>query len=399
MTKQSKPKSIPPSCGPRQAISLLQDRYSKAHQLLANRPLSSADHGAWENTTREFLIKAFGSDSENISAVINASAGFSANVDFGEHEWEEYRASQLKNQIKMLESCIEQLRMDASYASPSVATEPKPENAKNPRDVLVVHGRNEKARRALFAFLCSVGLNPLEWSALISKTEKGSPYVGEILDAAFNAAQAAVVLFTGDDLACLGAQFHSEHDGEHEAKLYPQARPNVLFEAGMALGRKPTRTILVELGKLRPFSDISGIHVVRLSNRFEHRQDLINRLRTAGCPVDQENDNWKHEGDFDAAIEIPQYSANGGSVKAPVVLSRSEPYFLRNLQSEEYLKLKKHFEEKGFEVQLPDFRDKNDKLAKNLVIATHPDTGGDIIVGGYPDKPELLMMLKRPSPK
>lgn len=71
---------------------------------------------------------------------------------------------------------------------------------------------------------------------------------------------------------------------------------------------------------------------------------------------------------------------------------------MRNLQSEEYLKLKKHFEEKGFEVQMPDFRDKNDKLAKKFVVATHTDTGGEVVVGGYPDKPELLMMLKRLSP-
>ena len=69
----------------------------------------------------------------------------------------------------------------------------------NTREVFVVHGRNDKARIGLFDFLRAIDLRPLEWSDAIALTGKGSPYVGEVLDAAFSNAHAVVVLFTPDD--------------------------------------------------------------------------------------------------------------------------------------------------------------------------------------------------------
>ena len=50
------------------------------------------------------------------------------------------------------------------------------------RKIFVIHGRNEKARKALFQFLRAIDLEPLEWSQLIAGTGKSSPYIGEILD-------------------------------------------------------------------------------------------------------------------------------------------------------------------------------------------------------------------------
>ena len=132
----------------------------------------------------------------------------------------------------------------------------------NPKNVFVVHGRNIPARDAMFTFLRAIGLNPIEWSAAISATGSGSPYIGQALDAAFNMAQAVVVLLTADDIAYLRPEYASGDD-DPELTPTPQARPNVLFEAGMAMGRHPDRTVLVELGSLRPFSDVAGRHACR----------------------------------------------------------------------------------------------------------------------------------------
>lgn len=60
----------------------------------------------------------------------------------------------------------------------------------DPRKVFVIHGRNEPARKGLFAFLRSIGLEPMEWSQALAMTGKGSPYIGEVLNVAFGAAQA-----------------------------------------------------------------------------------------------------------------------------------------------------------------------------------------------------------------
>lgn len=94
-----------------------------------------------------------------------------------------------------------------------------------------------------------------------------------------------LVLITGDDLARLDPRFLTDNDPDYEKKLTPQARPNVLFEAGMAFGRHPERTILVRLGHSREFSDVAGRNEIRMSNRAEARQELVDRLKTAGCDV------------------------------------------------------------------------------------------------------------------
>ena len=172
----------------------------------------------------------------------------------------------------------------------------------NTREVFVVHGRNNKARDALFAFLTSIRLDPLEWSEAVQATGKATPYIGEILDAAFSSAQAVVVLFTPDDEARLRKSLWVADEPPHETELTGQARPNVLFEAGMAMGRCEDRTVLIELGKLRPFSDIGGRHTIRLDNTSERRQELAQRLESAGCPVNREGTAWHKAGDFEGAV-------------------------------------------------------------------------------------------------
>ena len=171
------------------------------------------------------------------------------------------------------------------------------------REVFVVHGRNMKARDALFQFLRAIGLLPLEWSVAVQSTGRPSPYIGEILEVAFSRAQAVLVLFTPDDEARLKEEFRQASDPVHETQLTGQARANVLFEAGIAMGRSEDRTVLVEVGILRPFSDVGGRHVIRLNNSTKRRQELAQRLRAAGCPVNLDGTDWHDTGDFDAAVQ------------------------------------------------------------------------------------------------
>jgi predicted nucleotide-binding protein len=174
------------------------------------------------------------------------------------------------------------------------------------RAVMVVHGRNEDARRAMFDFLRALNLKPLEWGTLIAGTGKAAPYVGEVLEHAFRRAAAVVVLFTADDEARLREQFHGPIEPDHETELTPQARPNVLFEAGMALAVHPNRTVLVELGQLRPFSDVYGRHVVRLDGSDKPLRDIAQRLLDAGCDVDRSGDDWTSPHRFSRAQQLAE---------------------------------------------------------------------------------------------
>lgn len=166
----------------------------------------------------------------------------------------------------------------------------------DPRKLFVIHGRNDAAREAIFTFLRSIGLEPIEWIEALRMTGQGSPYIGDVLDAAFANAQAVVVLQTPDDIAYLDSRLCEPGDPELEPQ--PQPRPNVLYEAGMAMGRNPNRTVIVEFGKVKAFSDIHGRHVVRLDNSVRRRQEFADRLRTAGCAVNLDGTDWHTVGDL-----------------------------------------------------------------------------------------------------
>jgi hypothetical protein len=175
------------------------------------------------------------------------------------------------------------------------------------RNVFVIHGRDQRLRDGMFTFLRSLGLNPMEWAQAVELAGKGTPYVGEILDAAFANAQAVVVLFTPDDLARLRPGLCGSKEPDHEVKLTPQARANVLFEAGMAMAKSPDRTILVEIGTLRPFSDVGGRHTIRMDNSTQRRNELASRLKKAGCPVNLDGSDWHTAGDLSPpGLQLPK---------------------------------------------------------------------------------------------
>jgi predicted nucleotide-binding protein len=175
----------------------------------------------------------------------------------------------------------------------------KPRKTKG-KSVFVVHGRDEALRKSMFDFLRALGLHPMEWDhALRQARSKGAnPYVGDILDEVMQKAQAVVVMFSPDDLVQLKEQFCSNDDRSTEGKLQGQARPNVLFEAGLAMGRHPRKTVLVQVGKVKQFSDVGGRHMVRLTESTESRNDLANRLGDLGCEVDKVGRDWMKAGDF-----------------------------------------------------------------------------------------------------
>ncbi|MGH3132709.1 MAG: TIR domain-containing protein [Gaiellaceae bacterium] len=189
-------------------------------------------------------------------------------------------------------------RRQASRRRTSQTKPARPKRPTRGRKVFVVHGRNESLRKDLFSFLRSLALQPLEWRKAIEAAGKGSPHISEIIDAAFNEAVAVVVLLSPDDQVRLSEQFQRPGDPPYEKELVGQARPNVLFEAGMAFGRHPNSTVLIQVGDVKPFSDVGGRHVTRLANDPESRSEVVTKLKNAGCAVDDGGTDWYSVGDF-----------------------------------------------------------------------------------------------------
>ena len=166
----------------------------------------------------------------------------------------------------------------------------------DPRKVFVVHGQDEANRNAMFDFLRALDLHPMEWETMIHEAGSGSPYIGDVLRTGFARAQAIVVLFTPDEEARLSKHLRTK---AREAETYFRPRPNVIFEAGMALAIDDSRTVLVQIGELDVISDIAGRHIVKFDGSEDKRHVLAQRLKNnARCAVDDSGADWKRAGDF-----------------------------------------------------------------------------------------------------
>ncbi|SHN33974.1 TIR domain-containing protein [Cryptosporangium aurantiacum] len=166
------------------------------------------------------------------------------------------------------------------------------------RRVFLVHGRDLAKRDSLTALLRAFDLRTITWSEAEAATGVATPYTGDVVIAGMDAADIVVVLLTPDDLGQLSPEFIQVNDGPEERQPSGQPRMNVIFEAGMAMARSRNSVIFVEIGKIRPMSDITGLNVLRLTNDVESRRQLGTRLRTAGLTVDMEHDGWRSAGDF-----------------------------------------------------------------------------------------------------
>ncbi|MFR9795177.1 CATRA conflict system CASPASE/TPR repeat-associated protein [Streptomyces sp. MS06] len=194
-------------------------------------------------------------------------------------------------------------KTETAMRADTPSTEPARNSAEHARNVFVVHGRDEFARREMFAFLRSVGLNPLEWPSLRAKGGNASPFLTEVIREGLAIAQAVVVLMTPDDIVRLHPDlFKPRGEGTGETLPSMQARPNVLIELGMALITHPTGTLLLRLGEHRTISDIDGLNYIDLNESQSCRQNIVSGLIAAGCPVDTMGSDWLNEGDFKSMV-------------------------------------------------------------------------------------------------
>ena len=169
----------------------------------------------------------------------------------------------------------------------------------DPREVFVIHGRDEQARLALWRFLQALDLHPLAWEEIVRRTGTAVPYMGEVLFKAFEENQAAVVLCTPDDGALLHEDLRGARDPAYEKKLTGQVRPNVLIEMGMALALQPERTVIIEIGDLRPASDVAGRNVIHFNGRAESLLKIAQRLEVVGCAVNRNGTDWLNTAPFE----------------------------------------------------------------------------------------------------
>jgi len=275
-SRRNSPKlPTPPSATPEQAIALLKKQITKAQQLTAGDAVTEGDRDAWENTTRDYLVRAFGSDSRNIGSVMDDPHAGSFPMGAPDSWWMIERASIMKKQIKLLESCIEQLETEVELRSTNTATQSLNSEATTKsqpsKKVFIVHGRNDNLKNQVTRYIENLDLTAI---ILHEQPNEGRTII-EKFEAHANETSFAIVLLTADDVGGLS--------GTPQENMKPRARQNVIFELGYFFGLLKRKHVcaLYEDG-VELLSDINGIAYVPFDSSGAWRSKVASELKAAG---------------------------------------------------------------------------------------------------------------------
>ncbi|MGB6837973.1 MAG: nucleotide-binding protein [Dehalococcoidia bacterium] len=218
-------------------------------------------------------MKCFGSDSVNIATVMNVGRG-GIQINPTDEWYEQRRAENLDDQLKLLESCIDQLEIDRDLASePSPGPGEQARTRKPPAaKAFIVHGHDKAIRDEVARFLEKLEIKPIILmeqpnlgQTLIEKLEQqhGAPY--------------AVVLCTADDLGRV-------KDG---GDVQPRPRQNVVLELGYFIGARGRKNVCVLMSQgLEMPTDIHGIGYLPIDAGGGWKLSLAKEMKVAGLPVD-----------------------------------------------------------------------------------------------------------------
>lgn len=201
---------------------------------------------------------------------------------------------------------------------------------RDPHRVFLVHGRDLGTRDLLRGFLNRLGLQCVEWEEAVSRTGTTMPSVLQAIEAGMDIPAAVVVLLTPDDQGVTKLRYQQEGDSLEDRVLSGQPRLNVIFEAGRASVLFRDSTIFVERGRTRKFSDLSGIHILRIGHGKTWPAELRSRLISAGCNVSEHATDWMVGADFEshAGAQLDNYRRSGWDFRE--LLEREELEDLRN---------------------------------------------------------------------
>ncbi len=145
----------------------------------------------------------------------------------------------------------------------------------NPKEVFVVHGRDEGGKDAVCRLLERSGLEAI---VLKERPHRGRTLIEKLED--YGGVGYAVVILSGDDVGGL-------HNAREMDQLNLRARQNVIFELGIFLGKlgRGRVSLLYKKGVEIP-SDLSGLGYVEMDEGGAWRMRLAREMDAAGISID-----------------------------------------------------------------------------------------------------------------
>ena len=267
-----KPAIGAPEISPSDGIRLLNQQIQRAEEILASRPIKSDALSAWELLTKNFLSKAFGNFSPNVSAVVDIGKYGSFPMNARAEWWENHNAESLQTKTSRLRGLVELLETELSLSGEPPSTPETP--AQLSRRVFLVHGHHDGLLHEVARYLEKLKLEPI---ILREQPSSGRTIIEKFVD--FADVGYAVVLLAPDDRGgTVKAPFEQQH---------PRARQNVILELGYFLGKlSRNRVTALHLGDVEIPSDYSGVAFVGVDDRGAWRLELARELKASGLDID-----------------------------------------------------------------------------------------------------------------
>ena len=95
----------PPTVDPERGVRLIEEQITKGRELSMS-PVKENDNDSWNLLTENYLQMAFGSDSDNVSRVMELGRLRMIPLDADESWWENSRAERLQAMVSALESLV-----------------------------------------------------------------------------------------------------------------------------------------------------------------------------------------------------------------------------------------------------------------------------------------------------
>ena len=268
----AKPVIGAPEISPSDGIRLLHQQIQRAEEILASRPIKPDVLSSWELLTKNFLSKAFGNFSPNVSAVVDIGKYGSFPMNAGPEWWENHNAKSLQTKISRLRGLVELLETELSLSGE--ASSPLEAPVQLSRRVFLVHGHHDGLLHEVARYLEKLKLQPI---ILREQPSSGRTIIEKFVD--FADVGYAVVLLTPDDRG--GAVKAAFEQQRH------RARQNVILELGYFLGKlSRNRVTALHMGDVEIPSDYSGVAFVGVDDRGAWRMELARELKASGLNID-----------------------------------------------------------------------------------------------------------------
>ena len=253
-------------------IHLLNQQVQRAEEILASRPIKTDALSSWELLTKNFLSKAFGNFSPNVSAVVDVGKYGSFPMNAGSGWWEDHNAKSLQTKISRLRGLVELLETETSLTGEAPSAPETPTQLS--RRVFLVHGHHDGLLHEVARYLEKLKLEPI---ILREQPSSGRTIIEKFVD--FADVAYAVILLTPDDRGGTVKATFEEHR--------PRARQNVILELGYFLGKlSRNRVTALYMGDVEVPSDYAGVAFVAVDDRGAWRLELARELKASGLDID-----------------------------------------------------------------------------------------------------------------